>query len=101
MGEQTDDQPRRLRLKARDFLPFPEGDIKFVLPVHGTHLSNRIIGKLDPPSLADSYSAIRELEKRSKRRVIVVDQTGIAAGKCFRVCEMPRPWGCMAQRLAF
>ena len=28
MGEQTDDQPRRLRLKARDFLPFPEGDIK-------------------------------------------------------------------------
>jgi hypothetical protein len=28
MGEQADHQPRRLRLKARDFLPFPEGDIK-------------------------------------------------------------------------
>jgi hypothetical protein len=74
---------------------------KFVLPLYGTHLSNRIIGKLDPPLLDDSCSTIRELEKRSKRRVIVVDQTGIAAGKCFWVCEMPRPWGCMAQRLAF
>src|SRR5262249_54606701 len=28
LGEQADHQPRRLRLKARDFLPFPEGDIK-------------------------------------------------------------------------
>jgi hypothetical protein len=27
MGEQADHQPRRLRLKARDFLPFTEGDI--------------------------------------------------------------------------
>jgi hypothetical protein len=29
LGEQADHQPRRLRLKTRDFLPFPEGDIKY------------------------------------------------------------------------
>jgi hypothetical protein len=73
---------------------------KFVLPLYGRHLSNRIIGKLDPATLGGSCGTIRQLEQGSRRRVIIVDQTGLTADKCSWVCEMPRPWGCMAQRLA-
>jgi hypothetical protein len=73
---------------------------KFVLPLYGRHLSNRIIGKLDPATLSGSCGTIRQLEQSSRRKVLVVDQTGLASGQCSWICEMARPWGCMAQRLA-
>jgi hypothetical protein len=71
-----------------------------VLPLYGRHLSNRIIGKLDPATLSGSCDTIGQLAQGSPRTVLIVDQTGLTATKCSWICEMPRPWGCMAQRLA-
>jgi hypothetical protein len=72
----------------------------FVLPLYGKLLSNQIIGKLDPMALDGSCTSLRTLTEIPQRKVLVIDPTNRLAGKCSWVCEMPRPWGCMAQRLA-
>jgi hypothetical protein len=72
---------------------------QFVLPLYGKNLSNRIIGKVDPTSVGEPCAGLRSVAEETQRKLLVVDQTGRLTGKCSWICEMPRPWGCMAQRL--
>jgi hypothetical protein len=76
------------------------GHADFLLPLYGKHLSNQIRGSLDPAAVGESCVGLRNLVERSRRSVLIVDQTDRLAGKCALVCEMPRPWGCLAYKLA-
>jgi hypothetical protein len=79
---------------------YPMRPFRFVLPLYGRHLSNQIIGKLEPSMLRDSCAPLRDLAGRSLRKVLVVDQSGRLGDECEWICELSGPSGCMAQRLA-